>query len=89
VYENFEEGFLIMENKNLRVDVDYVIGRLEEIVNSVFLHTDAEEFLNELKENNKNHMQKNKNHNDAENNFYDVHDTMDINKLTKEILNAN
>ena len=78
-----------MENKNLRVDVDYVIGRLEEIVNSVFLHTDAEDFLKELKENNKNHMQNNKNHNDAENNFYDVHDTMDINKLTKEILNGN
>jgi len=37
----------------LRVDVDYVIGRLEEIVNSD--HTDVEEFLNELKQNMENH----------------------------------
>ncbi len=37
----------------LRVDVDYVIGRLEEIINSD--HTDAEEFLNELKQNTENH----------------------------------
>jgi hypothetical protein len=37
----------------LRVDVDYVIGRLEEIINSD--HTDAEEFLNELKQNMENH----------------------------------
>lgn len=82
-----------MENKKLRVDVDYVIGRLEEVIYSdktdVTIALDMEEFLIELKENNKNHMQKNKNHNDAENNFYDVHDTMDTNKLTKEILNAN
>ena len=37
----------------LRVDVDYVIGRLEEIINSD--HTDAEEFLEELKQNMENH----------------------------------
>tara|TARA_R100000234_G_scaffold119470_1_gene102487 strand:+ start:2663 stop:2854 length:192 start_codon:yes stop_codon:yes gene_type:complete len=37
----------------LRVDVDYVIERLEEIVNSD--HTDAEEFLEELKQNMENH----------------------------------
>ena len=37
----------------LRVDVDYVIGRLEEIVNSD--HTDVEEFLEELKQNMENH----------------------------------
>lgn len=40
----------------LRVDVDYVIERLEEIVNSD--HTDAEEFLEELKENMKSHNKK-------------------------------
>ena len=37
----------------LRVDVNYVVQRLEEIVNSD--HTDAEEFLEELKENLNNH----------------------------------
>ena len=37
----------------LRVDVDYVIGRLEEIVDSD--HTDVEEFLEELKQNMENH----------------------------------
>jgi hypothetical protein len=37
----------------LRVDVNYVVHRLEEIVNSD--HTDAEEFLKELKENLNNH----------------------------------
>ena len=37
----------------LRVDVDYVVQRLEEIVNSD--HTDAVEFLEELKENLDNH----------------------------------
>ena len=40
----------------LRVDVDYVIGRLEEIVNSD--HTDVEEFLEELKQNMENHNKK-------------------------------
>lgn len=44
-----------MEEKEttLRVDVNYVIQRLEEIVNSD--HTDAEEFLEELKGNLNNH----------------------------------
>ena len=37
----------------LRVDVNYVVQRLEEIVNSD--HTDAVEFLEELKENLDNH----------------------------------
>ena len=40
----------------LRVDVNYVVQRLEEIVNSD--HTDAEEFLEELKENLDNHKGK-------------------------------
>ena len=48
---------LIEEEKLLetpfRVKVSYVIQRLEEIVNSD--HTDAEEFLEELKENLNNH----------------------------------
>ena len=39
----------------LRVDVDYVVGRLEEITHSVFLHTDLEEFIEELKQNMENH----------------------------------
>ena len=40
----------------LRVDVNYVVQRLEEIVNSD--HTDAVEFLEELKENLDNHKGK-------------------------------
>ena len=46
----------------LRVDVDYVVGRLDDIMNSVFLHSDylkldrdIEEFINELKQNMENH----------------------------------
>ena len=48
----------------LRVDVDYVIGRIEEIIYSdrqeATLGLDMEEFLIELKQNNKNHEE---NHN--------------------------
>ena len=43
----------------LRVDVNYVVQRLEEIVNSD--HTDAVEFLEELKENLDNHEGKKNN----------------------------
>ena len=46
------------EETPLRVNVDYVVQRLEEIVNSD--HTSAVEFLEELKENLKNHERKNK-----------------------------
>jgi len=59
--EELKSMYLEPRNK-LRVDVDYVIGRLEHIVNSVFLHsdvlkldTDIEEFINELKQNMENH----------------------------------
>lgn len=50
---------------NMRVDVSYVIQRLEKIVDSAIRaitsdHTDAEEFLNELKENLKRHKEKHK-----------------------------
>ena len=40
----------------LRVDVDYVVQRLEDIVNSD--HTDAVELLEELKENLDNHNER-------------------------------
>tara|TARA_R100001224_G_scaffold39767_1_gene22672 strand:+ start:337 stop:543 length:207 start_codon:yes stop_codon:yes gene_type:complete len=48
---------------NMRVDVSYVIQRLEEIVKSEDIDgcilNDAEEFLNELKENLKRHKGEN------------------------------
>jgi len=48
----------------LRVDVDYVVGRIEEVIYSdktdVTIALDMEEFLIELKENLKNHERKNK-----------------------------
>ena len=48
----------------LRVDVDYVVRRIEEIIYSdetdVTIALDMEEFLIELKENLKNHERKNK-----------------------------
>jgi len=50
--QQLKSMYLEPRNK-LRVDVDYVIGRLEDIVNSD--HTDAEEFLEELKQNMENH----------------------------------
>ena len=50
--QQLKSMYLEPRNK-LRVDVDYVIGRLEEIINSD--HTDAEEFLEELKQNMENH----------------------------------
>ncbi len=40
----------------LRVDVDYIVQRLEDIVNSD--HTDAVELLEELKENLDNHNER-------------------------------
>ena len=47
----------------LRVDVDYVVGRIEEVIYSdktdVTIALDIEEFLIELKENLKNHERKN------------------------------
>tara|TARA_R100001510_G_C7439282_1_gene69268 strand:+ start:160 stop:333 length:174 start_codon:yes stop_codon:yes gene_type:complete len=47
----------------LRVDVDYVVGRIEEVIYSdktdVTIALDLEEFLIELKENLKNHKKKN------------------------------
>jgi len=55
--EELKSMYLEPRNK-LRVDVDYVIGRLEHIVNSVVvlkLDTDIEEFINELKQNMENH----------------------------------
>jgi len=56
---NKELKSMYLEPRNkLRVDVDYVIGRLEHIVNSVVvlkLDTDIEEFINELKQNMENH----------------------------------
>jgi lipid A disaccharide synthetase len=55
------EGVRIMDR--LRVDVDYVIGRIEEVIYSdktdVTIALDMEEFLIELKENLKNHERKN------------------------------
>jgi lipoate-protein ligase A len=59
--QQLKSMYLEPRNK-LRVDVDYVIGRLDDIMNSVFLHsdylkldTDIEEFIKELKENMENH----------------------------------
>ena len=40
-----------MESKKFRVDVDYVVGRLDDIVEYVEL----QEFIKELKENMENH----------------------------------
>jgi|TARA_R100000388_G_scaffold80946_1_gene59609 lipid A disaccharide synthetase len=55
------EGIRIMDR--LRVDVDYVVGRIEEVIYSdktdVTIALDMEEFLIELKENLKNHERKN------------------------------
>ena len=55
------EGVRIMDR--LRVDVDYVVGRIEEVIYSdktdVTIALDMEEFLIELKENLKNHERKN------------------------------
>tara|TARA_R110000822_G_scaffold104439_1_gene231395 strand:- start:7 stop:300 length:294 start_codon:yes stop_codon:yes gene_type:complete len=59
--QQLKSMYLEPRNK-LRVDVDYVVGRLDDIMNSVFLHsdylkldTDIEEFIKELKENMENH----------------------------------
>ena len=55
------EGVRIMDR--LRVDVDYVVRRIEEVIYSdetdVTIALDMEEFLIELKENLKNHERKN------------------------------
>ena len=53
--QHFTDDEVAVKEKEtpLRVDVNYVVQRLEEIVNSD--HTDAVEFLEELKENLDNH----------------------------------
>ena len=52
-----------IRSNRLRVDVDYVVGRIEEVIYSdktdVTIALDMEEFLIELKENLKNHKKKN------------------------------
>jgi hypothetical protein len=61
--QQLKSMYLEPRNK-FRVDVDYVIGRIEEIIYSdrqeATLGLDMEEFLIELKQNNKNHKE---NHN--------------------------
>ena len=51
-----------IQSNRLRVDVDYVVGRIEEVIYSdktdVTIALDIEEFLIELKENLKNHERK-------------------------------
>ena len=49
----WDNRYETLKETPLRVDVNYVVQRLEEIVNSD--HTDAVEFLEELKENLDNH----------------------------------
>jgi hypothetical protein len=49
-----------LEHKtNLRVDVSYIIDRLEGVLDSDCIGAEAEDLLEELKKNNTNHMEKN------------------------------
>ena len=49
----------IRKETNLRVDVSYIIDRLEGVLDSDCIGAEAEELLEELQENNKNHREKN------------------------------
>ena len=52
--QQLKSMYLEPRNK-LRVDVDYVVGRLEEIAEVNSDYTDLEEFIEELKQNMENH----------------------------------
>jgi|TARA_R110000787_G_scaffold263835_1_gene369735 hypothetical protein len=74
VHENFKEGILKMESKKFRVDVNYLIGRLEEMLRPTNVETkysidvndyvkftptwQIEEFLKELQRNKENYEEK-------------------------------
>ena len=74
MHENFKEGILKMESKKFRVDVNYLIGRLEEMLRPTNVETkysidvndyvkftptwQIEEFLKELQRNKENYEEK-------------------------------
>ena len=52
------EEWVVLNKTNLRVDVSYIIDRLEGVLDSDCIGAGTEELLEELQENNKNHKEK-------------------------------
>ena len=52
------EEWVVLNKTNLRVDVSYIIERLEGVLDSDCIGAGTEELLEELQENNKNHKEK-------------------------------
>jgi hypothetical protein len=52
------EEWVVLNKTNLRVDVSYIIERLEGVLDSDCIGAGTEELLEELQENNKNHKER-------------------------------